>query len=113
MGRANSNSALSGYAQVYLVYEDLRLTYQQLYEKTELLGEIKPYLDCEVKCSCGVYYHHLSFKMKTTLWLSGLIATCSTPLLSSEIFLFNSKFLVSHNKITPSILDPDTNKLPS
>jgi len=65
MRKTKSNSALSGYSQVYLVHADIRLTYQILSDNIQLINKTKPYLDCYIQCGCGVYYHHLSFKRKT------------------------------------------------
>ena len=65
----NINSPLCEYISVdWRTFEcgkkDPRLTYQKLLS-VKMLSEKKPYLDCEVKCGCGKYYHHLSFKIKS------------------------------------------------
>ena len=62
-----SSSPLNEYTHLntgkpYLVYPDLRLMYQVMNNKVRILSRIKPYLDCEVKCGCGRFHHHLTFK---------------------------------------------------
>ena len=61
------SSALGGYIPTppTLLKKDPRLIYMVMMDRVKILNEVAPYLDCEVKCGCDKYYHHLRFKKKS------------------------------------------------